>query len=298
MNSRHRSQIQAKCQKIMTNPIAEDFPVHFSKQTFTEQTMTPGFEPSTSESDATPEPASEGSSKQSRLISKVLAPALRLWLRSQVEHIENLQVKIEAGDRQILSGYIQQVFLSAEQAIYQGLSLGQIQLSGQNIRVNLSQVVRGKPLRLLEPIPIQGTVLLQESNINASLNAPLLKAGVTQFLITFLRAGGTDTPVEEDLNLQDLRITLEENQVVIAASLISNSGTVNPIAIRTGFELQAPNLLALKQPQWLPHATAKRGLKITELEGYAFDLGEETELEEVCLQVGQVSCRGRLTVRP
>jgi hypothetical protein len=259
--------------------------------------MSPGFEPSTPEPDTVMEiPGS--ANKQSRLISKVLAPAVQLWLRSQVEQIENLEVKIEAGDRQILSGYIQQVFLSAEQAVYQGLSLGQVRLSGENIRVNLSQIVRGKPLRLLAPIPIQGTVLMEEANLNASLNAPLLKAGVTQFLMTFLRSDGAETPDEADLNLQDLRITLEDHQVVIAASLISSGGNATPIAIRTGFALQAPNLLALQNPQWLPHATAKRGLAIVDLDGYAFDLGEETEIEELSLQAGQVSCRGRITVRP
>jgi hypothetical protein len=249
-----------------------------------------------------PTPDPEASSddaplKQSRLISKVLAPALRLWLRSQVEHVEELQVTIEAGDRQIMSGHIQQVMLSAEQAVYQGLSLSQIRLIGQNIRVNLGQVVRGKPLRLLEPIAVQGSVLFQETDLNASLNAPLLKTGITEFLVTFLKAGNPEL-ANESLNLQNLQINLEESQVVIAAALVSVNGTETPIAIRTSFEMAAPNLLKLVNPQWLPHAKAKRGLAIDDLDGYTFDLGSETEIQELSLMVGQVTCQGRLMVRP
>lgn len=239
----------------------------------------------------------EASAKQSRLISKVLAPALKLWLRSQVESVAELQIEIEAGDRQILSGYIQQVMLAADQAVYQGLSLSQVRLIGQNIRVNLGQVVRGKPLRLLEPIPIEGSVLLQETDLNASLNAPLLRAGITEFLITFLRAGDPAS-LDEELNLQNLQINLEESQVVIAASLISVSGSETQIAIRTSFEMAAPNLLKLVNPQWLPHAKAKRGLAIADLDGYTFHLGSETEIQELNLKAGQVTCQGRLIVRP
>ena len=265
-----------------------NFPVDFSRSTSMQNPMSSSLESSTTD---------DPSDKRSRLISKVLAPALRLWLRSQVDHVESLQVEIESGDRQILSGHIQQVNLSADQAIYQGLSLSQVRITGQNIRVNLGQVVRGKPLRLLEPIAIWGSVLLLESDLNASLNAPLLKAGVTEFLITFLKAGDP-VSLEDDLNLQNLQIRLEDDQVVIAASLISVTGAETPIAIRTSFEMAAPNLLKLVNPQWLPHARAKRGLAIADLDGYTFNLGSETEIQSLILEAGQVNCQAKLIVRP
>ncbi|MBW4540973.1 MAG: DUF2993 domain-containing protein [Myxacorys chilensis ATA2-1-KO14] len=235
-------------------------------------------------------------SKQSRIISKVLAPAVRLWLRSQVEHIEDLQVEIEAGDRQILGGHIRQIALSAQKAVYRGLHLTQVHLTGQNIRVNLGQIARGKPMRLLEPVPIEGTLLLQEADLNASANAPLLKTGVTQFLVTLLRSSGSEVE-EPALNLQNLKIRLEENQIVLAAALISRSGTETAIAIRSGFEMGAPNLLKLVNPHWLPHAGAKRGLAIHDLDGYEFDLGKDTEIQDLKLETGQLSCRAKLLVR-
>lgn len=240
----------------------------------------------------------ESTGKGSRLISKVLAPAVRLWLRSQVEQVEELQVEITAGDRQILSGYIQQLAISARNAIYQGLALNQIQLTGQNIRVNAGQIVRGKPLRLLEPIRIEGSVLLEEADLNTSLKAPLLKAGVTEFLQTLLRSGTAGIVGDRDLNLQNLTIQLRSQQVVLGATLVSDSGNETPIAIRTGFDLAAPNLLKLVNPHWLPHATAKRGLPLSDLDGYTFNLGDETEIHELAIDPEKVTCQGKLIVLP
>ena len=245
-----------------------------------------------------PEPLSEPSGKASGLISKVLAPAVRLWLRSQVEHVEALQVEITAGDRQILSGYIRQLEISASNAVYQGLALSQIQLTGQNIRVNAGQIVRGKPLRLLEPIRIEGSVLLVEADLNTSLKAPLLKAGVTEFLLTLLKSGAAGIGANRDLNLQNLTIQLRSQLVVLGATLVSDSGNETPIAIRTGFALASPNLLKLVNPQWLPHATAKRGLPLSDLDGYTFDLGDETEIHELAIDPEKVTCQGKLIVLP
>ncbi|BAU11233.1 hypothetical protein LEP3755_17260 [Leptolyngbya sp. NIES-3755] len=248
--------------------------------------------------DREPTEMEESTGKRSRLISKVLAPAVRLWLRSQVEHVEDLHVEITAGDRQILSGYIEQLEISAKNAIYQGLALNQIQLTGQNIRVNAGQIVRGKPLQLLEPIRIQGSVLLEEADLNTSLKAPLLKAGVTEFLQTLLRSGTAGISNDRDLNLQNLTIQLRSQQVVLGATLISDSGNETPIAIRTGFALAAPNLLKLVNPQWLPHAAAKRGLPLSDLDGYTFNLGDETEIHELAIDPEKVTCQGKLIVLP
>ena len=57
--------------------------------------------------------------RSSGLISKVLAPAVRLWLKSQTEHLEDLKLSIQAGDRQILSGKIPRIEASVVAAVYQ-----------------------------------------------------------------------------------------------------------------------------------------------------------------------------------
>ncbi|NJL44881.1 MAG: DUF2993 domain-containing protein [Leptolyngbyaceae cyanobacterium SM2_3_12] len=96
----------------------------------------------------------------SRLISRLLPPAIRLWLQTQLDHIEGLNFQINGKDRQILSGYVPQVMISAQQAVYRGLHVSQVEVAATEIQVNLGQVVRGKSLRLLQPFPVQGRVSL------------------------------------------------------------------------------------------------------------------------------------------
>jgi LmeA-like phospholipid-binding len=235
----------------------------------------------------------------SGLISKVLAPAIQLWLRSQVDQVESLNVEIAAGNRQLLSGVIPQVKLTAQQAVYQGLHLSDVELTGEQIRINLGQVARGKALKLLQPIAIQGKVILREADLNASLQAPLLATAIKQFLAELLRSGpidlGTDAPT---LNLQNLQMRLAAERLSLRADLISVSGQATEIALRTGLRLTQPNQLQLTQTQWLPHATAKRGLALKELEGYAFDLGPDTDLQEFTIAPVAIICAGRLMVQP
>ena len=55
-----------------------------------------------------------------RIITKVLTAALKLWLKSQVSEVSQLEVEIKASDRQLLSGSIPWVSIIASDAVYQG----------------------------------------------------------------------------------------------------------------------------------------------------------------------------------
>jgi LmeA-like phospholipid-binding len=231
------------------------------------------------------------------LISRMLAPAIQLWLKSQVDHVEHLQVQIQARDRQLLAGTIPQITLLAQRVIYQGLHLSDVDLTGDNIRVNLKQVLQGKALQLLEPIAVQGTIQLSEADMNTSLAAPLLATAVKLFLLDLLRSGALDTPDSPNLDLQNLQLRLMPNQLTLRADLISPTGTATEIAIRSGLRLSQPDRLTLDQPQWLPHFNAKRGLPLQDLDGYAFDLGD-TQLSELTIAQGQIVCVGQLRVQP
>lgn len=239
--------------------------------------------------------------KRIRLIGSALASAVRLWLRSQVERVEDLQVQIEAGDRQILTGHLPAVTIAARGAVYQGLHLTEADLQGTNIRVNLGQVLRGQPLRLLAIVPVTGAVRLSQADLNASLQNPLLANAVTEFLLALLRSGSADlldAPADRALNLQDLRVRLETAQVVLSANLVSASGNPTPIAIRTGLRIADGHTLQLDRPQWLPHAQAKRGLPLSDLDGYAVDLGADVDIQTVAIEPEQLVCRGRINVIP
>jgi hypothetical protein len=236
------------------------------------------------------------------MISSVLSPAVRLWLRSQVEKVEQLEVEIEGGDRQLLTGHIPQVSISAKGIIYQGLHLSRLDLKGSSIRVNLGQVIKGKPLRLLEVVPVWGELLVREAELNASLKAPLLANAITEFVVNLLQssdaAGLAESGEEQALNLQNLRILIGANLVTLSADLISVSGESTLLVIRTGLEQVSGHELQLTHPQWLPHLQAKRGLPLTDLHGFQIDLGSEVDIQTLTLEPGQLFCQGKINVIP
>jgi hypothetical protein len=233
---------------------------------------------------------------KSRIISKILSPALRLWLRSQVEHVEDVQFKISGGDRKILSGNISTVSIAASHAVYQGLHLSNIQLEGSGIRVNLGQVIKGKPLRLLEPVPVAGQLLLQKSDLQASLESPLLSNALTEFLDVLLKSNGI-TNLREDLKERPInwqQIDIDTGQVTIMGTLLDAVLGAMPIVIRAGIQLATAQELRLHPLQIeIPPKLPSR-----QLDAFQVDLGPEVDIQELTLTPEQLMCRGRLMVMP
>ncbi|OLT62902.1 LmeA family phospholipid-binding protein [Moorena bouillonii] len=234
--------------------------------------------------------------KPSQIISKVISPALRLWLRSQVEEVATLQLNIVGCDRQILTGYIPQVALTANQAVYQGLHLSQIQLEGSNIRLNLGQIIKRKPVRLLEPVPVVGQLLLLEPDLQSSLEAPLLSNALTELLYTFLKSDDIIKPGNDPITPQIRwqKINLNIGQLTLRGIYTNPDVVTKLIVIRAGIQLATPNQLELNplQVQIDPDAPP------ISLDGFLINLGPEVELQELTLTTGQLICRGGLKVMP
>ena len=235
-------------------------------------------------------------SKSSRIISTVLSPAVQLWLRSQVEQVDSLQFKIMGGDRQILSGHIPMVSIAASRAVYQGLHLSQLQLEGSSIRVNLGQVIKGKPLRLLEPIPVGGQLLLKTSDLEASLHSPMLSNAVSEFLTTLLKSDGI---TNSDYYLKERQISwqkvdIDQGHLTLFGTLTDPVHQTTPIIITAGLQLTTPQVLTLNPLQIQLSPTSPP----LNFDGFQVDLGSEVELEELTLTPGQMLCRGRLRVLP
>lgn len=115
-------------------------------------------------------------------LSAVLSAAARLWLRSQADAITELHIQIHGRTRQLLSGCVPGVSVSAEGAVYRGVHLSHLELTGSTIRVNLKQVLRGQPLQLLEPILVDAQLGWQAEALTASLAAPWVAAFVDNLL--------------------------------------------------------------------------------------------------------------------
>jgi LmeA-like phospholipid-binding len=246
--------------------------------------------------------ASSDSSKRG-ILSRILEPALQLWLRSQVESTEMLQVHLSGGDRQVLSGYIPQLELEAHQTVYQGLHLSHVHLTGKDIRINIGQVLKGKALQPLDPIPVKIKVQIETIDLEASLESAMLQQALIEILLTLVgdqiedALGGVLR--SQSLALQNPHIVLGENQLRLSAQIaVQESNRSIPVALQTGLVLDSPCKLMLQNPEWLPTPNAKRGLPLKELHGYCFDLGDQAQFQSLSITPDGIQAQGQLLIMP
>ncbi|HEY9887264.1 MAG TPA: DUF2993 domain-containing protein [Candidatus Obscuribacterales bacterium] len=240
----------------------------------------------------------------SRLISRLLPPAIRLWLSTQLDHVEDLVFQIEGRDREILAGHLPAVALAAKAAVYQGIHLSQAAVTAQAIRINLGQVLRRQPLRLLAPFSVSGNVFLTTADLNQSLRSPLLGAGLYDFLHRLAQAQPEAAYLQGILQSLPDRTVLSHYEPVasiapgsITLRLTPKAGlTVPAIAIMTQLTVQDGHCLCLQNPHWLNEAEPATPLPA--LHGFVMDLGPTVNLTEFAVEADQLSLAGSIRILP
>lgn len=223
-----------------------------------------------------------------RIVTNILTQALKLWLRSQVNQVSQLEVEIKASDRQILAGQINSVSISASHAVYQGLHVRQIQLVAENIQVNIGSVLKGQPLRLLEAVPVTGQLIIEEKDLNESLSSDLLSTALNDVLVKLVPE---HCPKTKLMTWQ--KIILDNNQIILLGLPITFSEST-PLEISLGLQLLSGHELQLELMQ-IPNNVL---LKIQGNHSYNFDLGSEVDIQELTLIPGKLLCRGRININP
>ncbi|KAB8319347.1 DUF2993 domain-containing protein [Tolypothrix campylonemoides VB511288] len=228
-------------------------------------------------------------SNKVRIITNILTTALKLWLKTQVSEISELEVEIKASDRQILSGCIPSVSIFASHAVYRGLHLTQIELVAENIRVNIGSVLKGQPLRLLETVPVVGKLIQSEDDLNASLSSDLLPSALNDVLVKLLPE---HCPKSKSISWQ--KIKLHKSKAILCAILLNES---EPTDLDISM---SPELLSIQELQ-LSSIQVKSntgGLFDGNHQDLYFNLGSDVDIQELSLIPGQLVCRGRINVNP
>ena len=251
---------------------------------------------------------------KSEFLSKLLSKALQLWLRSQVSHVTTLELTIYGTNQQLLSGEIPQVDLAATHAVYQDLHLSEVHLTGKNIKIDLSQILKGKPIKLLEPIPVVGQLRLTASDLQASLPAPLLATALGDLFQTLV-VNSPSQPLSEicihwqqaaiapgSLKLvgsyQAPEVNQEVNQEVNPTPSLELEEIKKPkletVILQTGLTLAPPHQFSLTplQVQLSPQEEA------IALEDFLLNLGSDVVIQDLSVTEGQLVCQGQLTVQP
>ncbi len=247
-----------------------------------------------SDSDVVVQSQDEISTKRkSRIVSRCLSPALQFWLKSQLEEVSELKVKIEGGDRQIITGKIPQVSVASTDAIFRGLHLTEVELSATGIRINIGQIIKGKPLQILESFPIFGQIKLLESDFNASLQSPLLAEAIIEFLTPLLPPDFI-ADLKQPISLYDQKAEISTGHLSFFANVLSKSDTKIPLSLNTDLKLASSCELLLEnfnlQISQKPTNCFSDNIKI--------DLGSDVELQELTLDSSQLICHGSLIVKP
>ncbi len=219
----------------------------------------------------------------------MLAPACRVWLRSQVSQVDSLQVDIQGGSRQILGGTIPRVAVVAVGAIYQGLSLGSIDLVAEHIQINLPQVLKGKPLKLLAPIAVTAAVKFSEPDLQSSLAAPLLSQAITELFTQILAID----PHQAQWSIDWQQLALTPHTLILQGNLTIDGQTV-PISMAMGINIHQGHILDL-DPLTIDCPIALPG---RDLHRYQIDLGDDVNITQLDLLAGSLHCQGRIQVNP
>lgn len=259
------------------------------------------------------------------LIARVLTPAIKWWLRSQLDHIDDLQLQIDSGNRELLSGAIPKVFLSAAQAVYQGIHLSRAQVIAENINTNLRQVLRGKAIRLLEPLPIQLDAALTAADLAASTDSALFQQAMQLGLVPLIEkqlSAASEWPFpqwqpgppEPDITLSALRIELScdgrwrslskghrpvgDHRLRIQAQ-VQHPWTrqSQAIVLETGLALVSPHELRLDQPQGF-YPPEAQPIPLTQLSDFGFDLGPDVRLTLLQITETAILCQGHIQIMP
>ncbi|MFM9047432.1 MAG: DUF2993 domain-containing protein, partial [Cyanobium sp.] len=117
-------------------------------------------------------PSAANADRPSGPFLALLRKGLELWLRSQCEGVEELELQLEGSISQLLQGSVQGVRLRAKRAVFQSLSLEAVDLASEPIRLKLPGVLRGAPPQLEQPFLVRGSVDLSAAGLSRSLASP------------------------------------------------------------------------------------------------------------------------------
>ena len=252
----------------------------------------------------------------SHLIRRILTPAIRLWLNTQIEKAQSLQIAIESSDRQILRGYIPSAQITASAVVYQGLHFGGIDVAAHSIRTNGLRILQGHAFKLLEPLPIDVTLVLTESDLNQSLQTDLFANAVDdlmqRILIDCMDLCSPEKTSAESLRLDDglsakltashleftePHLSLRASRIVVHGQIVMGDRSSN-LHLETGLSVVGGRTLRFDSPHLRLDGVGWQGRSLKNLENFSIDLGETTDISVLTIDEQCLTCHGQILVMP
>lgn len=224
------------------------------------------------------------------VLNKLIASAVRLGLKSQLDDVAELRIQLLGKNRQTIKGYIPEVLVNTDKAVYQQLHFTTVEVRGTNIKINLTQIKQKKPLQLLEPIVVELKASISAQDAKNSMDSPLLQAGLTDIATQILAGREQSDRATKDYYWRHIYF---KNSSFYFSGEIKQLRDSIPIEIETKIELENSHTLSL-----LPLAiTTLEPLKIDN-KPVTFDFGKETAIAFLDLNSERLALEGTITVYP
>jgi hypothetical protein len=236
----------------------------------------------------------------SHIISKVLSPAIRVWLRSQLEEIKDLDFAIEGTDRQIWRGVIPTIHLNAKGAVYRGLHLSLAQLKTGEIKFSFGKVLKGKGWHLDHAIQVGGNIQVTISDLLVSVQSPLFRGAIADLLRKFL-PGEIFNTLPSPLDINDLHLAINtdvDSSLVKAEPVLQLTGKIKnsdqqliPFSLQTKLTLVSPQELLLKGLTWSM-------AEMNHVDDLKIFLGSDVYVNNLIMDANQLAIQGGFQVNP
>jgi hypothetical protein len=136
-------------------------------------------------------------------------------------------------------------------------------------------------------VPVTGKLQLQQTDIDASLRSPLLSNALTDLLLKL-------APLTADKQVRWDKVIVNDGQISLNATIDPDSKSPQQIILQAGLKLSTSQELEILQP----FVKTIAGVSLANPDSFKVDLGEEVELEELTLHLGQIICSGKINVVP
>ncbi len=233
-------------------------------------------------------------SAKAQWVAPLITPLLKTWVMQQVSQAENLDIKLQGTDQELLGGLIPQINISADNVVYQGVQARSVNLVGRSVQLDLSQAFRGGGVKLKSPVQADLVIRMAEPDLNRYLTSPQFQKQFANLRLPMPGLSGSATTIPLTINQPQISL-LEEGRIQLAAALQPEQGASLPVQITTGLDLLSGNTLKLNNPAL---KSSGQSLPTELLQSLKIDLGPDTLLKSLDIRKGSMQLNGIFTIRP
>jgi hypothetical protein len=231
---------------------------------------------------------------------QAISKVAEVGIASQLDEVENLDVRIQTDPLKVMSGNVNGVSITGEGLVMkQDLRVESMQLETNSISINPLSVAFGK-IELTQPTAAEARVVLAEADINRAFNSDFIQAKLQRQTITV-----NGRPQTIDTRNVTFQLPDDDRFAIQAEVLIHETGETQPIAFTTVPTIgTAGHCIVLEQIEFIPGqnpepeftsaliqaASELLDLRNFELEGMSF------WLKELHVKPGKLTLRASTTI--